>query len=197
MPGGGIARFPDARDRTTCAHYLCNVKYFAKWAPMRLDLWRPILDLEEAMKTDWLRRIRGAVLVGLTWAAAWALVAVLLGMVVDPDGSMDEMWVAIGGYPGFLCGALSSAVLGIAGDRRRLDELPLFGVGAWGAAAGLLVGVLPFVLGEPTSEIPLWLLGTAVVGSITLLSAVSAIGSALLSRHLALRRTPAGAGPGG
>lgn len=149
------------------------------------------------MKTDWLGRVRGAVLMGLTWAAAWALVAVLIGMIVDPDGSMDEMWVAVGGYPGFLCGVVSSAVLGIAGGRRRSDELSLSHVGAWGAAAGLLVGVLPFVLGEPTSEIPLWQLGAVVIGSITLLSAVSAIGSALLSRYLALRQTPVGAGPGG
>lgn len=141
------------------------------------------------MKTDWLGRIRGAVLTGLTWAVAWALLAVLVGMIVDPDGSMDEMWVAIGGYPGFLCGALTSAVLGVAGDRRRFDELSLFRVGAWGAVAGLLVGVLPFVLGEPTSETPLWQLGAAVIGSITLLSAISAIASALFSRYAA-RRVP-------
>ena len=49
----------------------------------------------------WLRRIRGAVLMGLAWAAVWAPVAVLLGtFVVDPDNSMDEMWVAVGAYPG-------------------------------------------------------------------------------------------------
>lgn len=149
------------------------------------------------MKTDWLGRIRGAVLMGLGWAAVWALVAVLIGMIVDPDGSMDEMWVAVGAYPGFLCGAVSSTVLGIAGGRRWFDELSLLRVGARGAAAGLLVGAIPFVLGEPTSEIPLWLLGAAVIGSITLLSAVSAVGSAMLSRHLALRQTPAGARPGG
>ena len=149
------------------------------------------------MKTDRLRRIRGAVVMGLTWAVAWALVAVLIGLIVDPDGSMDEMWVAIGGYPGFLCGAVSSAVPGRAAGRRGLDELPLSRVGAWAAAAGLLVGVLPFALGEPTSEIPPWQLGVAVVGSITLLSAVSAVASALLSRYATPRRTPVGASPAG
>jgi hypothetical protein len=145
------------------------------------------------MKTDWLGRIRGAVLMGMTWAVAWALVAVLVGLIVDPDGSMDEMWVAVGAYPGFLCGAISSAMLGLPEGRRGLGELALVRVGAGGAAAGLLVSVIPFALGEPTSEIPLWQLGVVVVGSITLLSAVSAVGSVLLLRYAARGRTPAAA----
>jgi hypothetical protein len=149
------------------------------------------------MKTDWLGRIRGAVLMGLTWAVVWGLVAVLIGIIVDPDGSMDEMWVAVGAYPGFLCGAISSAILGIGGIRRRLDELSLSSVGARAAAAGLLVGVIPFALGDPTSKIPLWQLGAVVIGSITLLSAVSAVASALLLRHAARGRTPAAAGSEG
>ena len=145
----------------------------------------------------WLGRIGGAVLIGLTWAVVWAPVAVLIGLIVDPDGSMDEMWVAIGAYPGFLCGVLFSAVLGIAEGRRGFDELSVSRVGAWGAVAGLLVGVLPFLIGESTSELPPWLLGVVVVGSITILSTVSAVGSALLSRYAARRQTRAGAGPEG
>ena len=145
----------------------------------------------------WLGRIGGAVLIGLTWAVVWAPVAVLIGLIVDPDGSMDEMWVAIGAYPGFLCGVLFSAVLGIAEGGRGFDELSLSRVGAWGAVAGLLVGVLPFLIGESTSELPPWLLGVVVVGSITLLSTVSAVGSALLPRYAARRQTRAGAGPEG
>ncbi len=130
----------------------------------------------------WLRRIRGAVLMGLAWAAVWAPVGVLIGMIVDPDGSMDEMWVAVGAYPGFLCGAVFSAVLGIAEGRRRLDELSLSRSGAWGAVSGLLVAVLPFAVGTPSTELPLWLLAVVIIGSVTLLSAFSAVGSALLAR---------------
>ena len=146
----------------------------------------------------WLRRIGGAVLMGLAWAAVWAPVAVLIGtMIVDPDNSMDEMWFVVGAYPGFLCGALFYVVLGIAGGRRRFDELSLSRVGAWGAVSGLLVGVLPFVLGTPSTELPLWRLAAAVIGSVTLMSAVSAVGSVLLFRHAAWRRIPASAGWGG
>ena len=156
----------------------------------------PEVHREVEMK-KWLGHIGGAVLMGLAWAVIWAPVAVLIGLIVDPDGSMDEMWVAIGAYPGFLCGVLFSAVLGIAEGRRGFDELSLSRVGAWGAVTGLLVGVLPFLIGESTSELPLWLLGVVVISSITLLSAVSAVGSALLSRYAVRRHTRAGAGPEG
>ena len=141
----------------------------------------------------WLRRLRGALGMGLIWAAGWGVAAVLIGMIVDPDGSMDEMWVAIGAYPGFLGGVVFSAVLAIAARRRGLDELSLSRVAAWGAAAGLLVGVLPFTIGEPTTERPLWLLAGVVIGSITLLSAVSAAGSLALARMAESRALP-GAG---
>lgn len=149
------------------------------------------------MKTDWLGRIRGAVLTGLAWAVAWALVAVLVGLIVDPDGSMDEMWAAIGAYPGFLCGVASSVALGIGGGRRRSEESSLVRAGLRGAAVGLVVGAIPFAVGEPTSQIPLWQLGAAVLGSITLLSAVSAAGSVLVLRRTAWGQAPAAVRPGG
>lgn len=149
------------------------------------------------MKTDWLKRTRGAVLTGLAWALVWAPIAVLAGMIVDPDNSMDEMWVAIGGYPGFLCGAVFFAVLGIAAGRHGLEESPLPRVAAWGAVAGLLVGVLPFTIGDAASDVPLWQLLLGFAGSTTLLSALSAVGSALLVRHAARRQRPAGAGLAG
>lgn len=142
----------------------------------------------------WLRRIRGAVGMGLTWALVWGPVAVLIGFLVDPDGSMDEMWVAIGAYPGFLGGVVFSVVLAIAARRRRLEDLSLARVALWGAAAGLLVGALPFTIGESTTELPLWLLATVVIGTITLLSAVSAAGSLALAQ-MAEKRAPHDAGP--
>lgn len=145
----------------------------------------------------WLTDIRGAFLTGLAWAVAWAPLAVLVGMIVDPDNSMDEMWVAIGAYPGFLCGAVFFAVLGIAEGRRGLDGSPLPRVAAWGAVAGVLIGVLPFTLGTATSAVPLWQLLGGFAGSTTLLSALSAMGSALLVRHAARRHHPAGAGLAG
>ncbi len=138
--------------------------------------------LGEMVMKKWLRRIRAAVLMGLTWAAVWAPVGVLVGMIVDPDESMDEMWWIVGALPGLLGGVVFATVLGIVGGRRRFDELSLPRFAAWGAVAGLLVGVLPFTLGDSSGERPLWLLAGVVIGSITLLSAVSAAGSLALAR---------------
>lgn len=137
-----------------------------------------------------MRRVGGAAGMGVAWAVAWAPAAVLVGLIVDPDGSLDEMWVAIGAYPGFLSGVVFAAVLAMA-DRRGLDALPLARAGAWGALAGLLVGVLPFTIGESTTELPLWLLAAAVVGAFTAMSALSAVASARVARRFMRSAPPA------
>ena len=138
-------------------------------------------NIEVSVK-KWLKRIRSALVMGLIWAVAWAPVGVLIGMVVDPDGSMDEMWFLIGAYPGFLGGVVFAAVLGMAARHRRFEELSLGRCAAWGAGAGFLVGMLPVLLGSPTTATPLWLLALIVIGSFTLMSALSAAGSLALAR---------------
>lgn len=142
----------------------------------------------------WLRRIRAAATMGLLWAVPWAVVAVVIGMVVDPDGSMDEMWPLIGAYPGFLGGVVFSIVLSIAERRRSLSELSVRRFGAWGAAAGLVIGVVPFLLGTPSADIDVARLATMVIGSFTLMSAASAAGSLALARRGQARELP-GSGP--
>jgi len=150
--------------------------------------------LDVTMKT-WLRCVGRAVGFGLAWAIVWAPVAVLVGTtIVDPDNSMDELWVAVGVYPGFLCGVILFVLVGMAEGHRRFEELPLSRVATWGAVAGLLVGVLPFALGDSNTAVAAWLLGVVVVGSITLLSVVSALGSAMLLRAVERRQSHALAG---
>lgn len=129
----------------------------------------------------WLIRIGRGVAMGLGWGAAWVPVALLVGLIVDPNDSMDEPWLVVGMLPGFLCGAVFSAVAGIADRRHGLDELSFSRAGAWGVASGLLVGGLWLVLAL-LSDPPKWLLNLVVVGSLTLLSAVSGVGAALMAR---------------
>ena len=129
-------------------------------------------------------RIRRAFLIGVAWAAAWIPIAILIALIVDPDDSMDEPWFLAGAYAGFLCGAMFSAVAGIAAGRRRLGELSLSQAAARGAVGGMLVGVLPFLLGSQNAgERPLWVLPVVVIGTMTLMSATSAVVSAWLARH--------------
>jgi hypothetical protein len=132
----------------------------------------------------WPRRVRTAALTGVAWAVIWAPIAVLIGtLIIDPDNSMDEMWVAIGAYPGFLCGVLFCALLGLPGSRRKISETPVGRAGALGALSGLVIGTLPFLVGSSTSQLPLWQLALLVIGSLTLMSAASAVVSALLARR--------------
>lgn len=131
----------------------------------------------------WLKRLRGAILMGLTWAVTWMPVGLLLGFLVDPDGTMDEPWILVGTLPGFLAGVIFSVVLGIAAARSRLEELSVKKVGGWGALAGLVIGSLPILLGDRGPDAPRFLpIDLVIVGSITLLSAVSAAGSLVLAR---------------
>lgn len=129
----------------------------------------------------WITHISRAFMMGLAWAVAWMPIGLLIGFIVDRDGSMDEPWIAAGTYSGFFCGAVFSAAVGMAADRRGLRRLSLPLAGAWGLVSGLLVGGL-WVVVALLSDPPKWLLYVAVVGSLTLLSAVSGFGSALLAR---------------
>lgn len=138
---------------------------------------------------EWLRGILGALGLGLIWAVVWAA-AGALKRAVDASGSLDELWLgpAIGMQPGFLGGVLFSVVLAIAATGRTLGALSLARVLACGGMAGLLVGVLPFAINKPPTEAPLWLVGVAVIGSMTLLGAVSAAGSLVVARRTSAGR---------
>lgn len=132
----------------------------------------------------WHGRIGRAALMGLIWAVGWVPVGVLAGLIVDPDNSMDEMWGAIGAYPGFLCALVAFALSGIATGRRSVRELSLSRAGALGAMAGAIVATPPSILvtAETADSISGWLPGTLLLGSVVLLSTVSAVFSLALIR---------------
>ena len=133
----------------------------------------------------WLRRIRGAVGMGLTWAVGWVLGGVLIGVtsLLLPNlllwevlfEAMDPL-VPLLALPGFVGGAVFSAVLGIAGRRHRFDELSLPRFAAWGAVGGLLVSA-PIMIALGFSP-PSLAVGTLMA----LLCAGSATGSLALAR---------------
>lgn len=130
---------------------------------------------------SWRRRIRGAVLMGLTWAVVWAPIGLLIGFIVDRDGSMDEPWIAVGALPGFFAGGIFSILLGVVGRRQKFEGFSLRKFATWGAGAGLIMGVSPFLLGSANSALPSWF-PAVVIGSITVLGSASAAASLLLAR---------------
>jgi MFS family permease len=116
----------------------------------------------------------------------WAPFGVLAGVILDPTGTMDEPWPALGAYPGFLCGIAFSIVLALVARRRGLAELPLSQVAVWGTISGLLVIAPLFtgLLGTPNTEHALWQWRFVILGAVILLSSISAVGSVLVARMI-------------
>jgi hypothetical protein len=152
---------------------------------------------------NWLRRARGAVGTGLTWAVGWAVAGILIGVasILLPwlpwnyffdvfDAPLPAMAV-----PGFVGGVFFSIVLGIAGRHRRFRELSLRRFAAWGALGGLLLLLFPFALvavGLASSEGSSIGAGhaIAVLGpTFILLGTLSAAGTLALARRAERRES--------
>jgi hypothetical protein len=88
----------------------------------------------------WLRRIRGAIGMGFTWAAAWFVAGLvprwLFGF--NPDVPFPIVF----GILGFVAGITFFGVLVLTESRRTFDQLSLPRFAAWGAVGGLLVSAL-------------------------------------------------------
>lgn len=126
---------------------------------------------------------------GLTWAVGGALVGFGIELIhnvwPNPLGSLVDIWPAVLAYPAFLGGVVFSVVLGIAGRRRRFDELSLPRFAAWGALGGLLASLFPAALvavGLETPNAPLWQITLALAVPLTVGSALAASGSLALAR---------------
>ena len=126
--------------------------------------------------SKWLRRIRGAIGMGLAWAIAWFAAGMVLLLIVGPDAA-DVPFPLGFGLLGFLAGATFSGVLGIAGGRRTFDQMSLPRFAGWGAFGGLLFAVI-FVLAAGLGGGVLLVLGPVFALS----SAASAAGSLALAR---------------
>ena len=142
------------------------------------------------MKT-WGRRIRAAIAMGLTWAAAWFGAGTLLARV--PGFDSDLPFALLFAPLGFLTGIMFSGILvGIEG-RRGFDRMSLSRFAGWGAVGGLLLSGI-FVVGAALRGASMWgeflLFGPALA----LASAVSAAGSLALARRAERREL---AGPSG
>jgi hypothetical protein len=133
----------------------------------------------------WLRRIRGAIGMGLTWAAAWggAGMIVMLGFLLATGSRPDAPFPLMFGAFGFIAGVIFSGVLGLVEGRRRFDEMSLPRFAAWGAAGGFLLSAT-FVLAVSLTGDPAFLRNLLVVGPVF---AVAAAGSAAGSLALARR----------
>jgi ABC-type dipeptide/oligopeptide/nickel transport system permease component len=144
----------------------------------------------------WLRRIRGAIGMGLTWAIGWGLAGLLIGVasILLPGLPWDRFFEVFDAplpalaVPGFFGGVFFSMVLGIAGRRRRFRELSLPVFAAWGALGGLLLSLFPAVLvgvglaSTEGADRSLWQGIAVIIAPFILLGAVSAAVTLMLAR---------------
>lgn len=127
----------------------------------------------------WLRRIRGALGMGLTWAAAWFGAGMALLLVVGVDAADVPFPLGFGAI-GFLAGVTFSGVLGLVEGRRRLDQMSIPRFAAWGAVGGLLLsGLFIPVAALLGNVVQFMILGPVFA----LAGAVSAAGSLALARR--------------
>ena len=143
----------------------------------------------------WLRRLRGMVGMGVTWAVGWAIAGVLIGITSNLLPGLpwhyffdvfDAPLPALA-IPGFVGGVLYSIVLGIAGRHRRFDELSLLRVAAWGAVGGLMLTLIPAAmvtvgLATLRPDANGWLLTAIISVPFLLMGAASATGSLMVAR---------------
>ena len=131
--------------------------------------------------TQFVRRLRGALGIGLAWGVLWAALgaalAIIIG-VVDPDqigpGEGPARVALILGLVGFLSGLGFAGLLALAERRSTLHDLSLGRVALWGLLGGVAI---PLLMGTDGSMG--WLTGP--------MGAILATASVAAARRKALR----------
>ena len=90
---------------------------------------------------SWLRRVRGAIGMGLTWGAAWSFAGGIPRWVLGIN--TDAPFPLIFGVLGFIAGVTFSGLLALAERRRPFEQMSLPRFAAWGAVGGLLLSRRP------------------------------------------------------
>jgi hypothetical protein len=132
---------------------------------------------------NWLRRIRGAIGMGVTWGAAWFVVGSVPRWVFGFNA--DVPFPLVFGVFGFFAGVIFAALLALTEGRRSFEQMSLPRFAAWGAVGGLLLSALfgraaAFGAGEMLVVAPTFALACAV----------SASGSLALARRALRRELP-------
>jgi peptidoglycan/LPS O-acetylase OafA/YrhL len=132
---------------------------------------------------QWLRRVRGAIGIGVTWGAAWSVAGFVLAAATGFKA--DAPFPLIFGVLGFLAGVTFSAFLALTEGRRRFDQMSLRRFAVWGAIGGV---VLSAVFSRAASLE--WGDVLAIVPTFALASAACASGSLALARRAVQRALP-------
>src|SRR5437660_854640 len=143
----------------------------------------------EVIMRNGLRRIRGAIGMGFTWAAAWFAAGLVPRWVfgVYTDAPLPLVF----GLFGLLAGVVFSGVLALTEGRRRFDQMSLPRFAGWGAMGGLVLSAL-FAKAASLG----WGDVLALAPTLAVASAVCASGSLALARRAVRRELPDSRGDG-
>lgn len=134
----------------------------------------------------WLRRIRGAIGIGFTWALAWSGAGFLLAAAMGFKA--DAPFPIIFAVLGFFGGIIFSACLALTAGRRRFDQMSLRRFAGWGAVGGVLLSTVfakaaSLDVGDVVMIVPMFALASAVCASGSLALARRAVRRELSDAH--------------
>lgn len=130
-----------------------------------------------------LRRIRGALGIGLTWAFAWSAAGAVPRWVfgVETDAPLPLLF----GVLGLMAGIGSSLILALSERRRSFEQMSLPRFAGWGAVGGILVSGLFARLASLG-----WSDALALAPALAGASAVCAAGSLAVAKRAERRALP-------
>jgi hypothetical protein len=131
----------------------------------------------------WMSGVRGAVLMIVLWVIGWGLGFGGIMELIDPDGKVQDIWPTVLAVPGFIGGIIFSALLLVAERRSTFDKVPLFHFALWGAATGIILGLLtiPAEVGDVRPG------AAGMIGIATVLGTIAGFGSGVFVRLIASR----------
>ena len=131
----------------------------------------------------WMRRIRGAIGMGFTWAAAWAVAGMVPRWLFGFN--TDVPFPLVFGVLGFIAGVIFSGLLMLTEGRRGFDQMSLPRFAAWGAVGGVLLSAIV------TRAASLgWADALAIAPTFAVACAICASGSLALARRAGMRELP-------
>jgi hypothetical protein len=133
----------------------------------------------------WLRRVRGAIGMGILWGAVWSVVGMVPRWVLGLN--TDAPFPLVFGVFGFVSGVTFSVLLALTEGRRGFDQLSLPRVAGWGALGGLLVSSV-FVKLVSLG----WVSLLVIAPAFAIASVISATGSLAIARRAAGRELSGG-----
>ncbi|MEM7415842.1 MAG: hypothetical protein AAF389_10130 [Gemmatimonadota bacterium] len=146
-----------------------------------------------------MRRLKGALGIGLLWGATWfgAGLLLMVGALLLTGSTGADVPYPIGfGILGFVGGLGFSGLLGVIGSRRRFDELSMPGFAALGATGGIMLATVFALATSSVDGWEFWANLTGFSASFGTGGALAAAGSLALARRATTPDELAGATQG-